>query len=277
MYNCICNESFTRRIDLDIGFDDIRNSIKNHYEKTKIVKQLYMNYKNYIEEEFDTSIRFTYNINHTVKLNNIEDNFKIWARLPIVAHSDKYVIHFIICSSFNRLNFNDNIFNSIFIKYLLMNSTDKDIKRFANKEIYTCILTLDSVEPIFIKLDIKKDDLIFKECIRSYLLEEYMSKHNLVYDMYEYCKKKKIDINSSIIYTYEIIKSYNNSNTIPLYIIDCMYDLIVRLEICKKKKLSREYINKNILINISTREKFLKYINIYLDKAIDEYLDVKVE
>ena len=74
MYSCICHESFTKKTDVDIGFDDIRNSIKNHYEKTKIVKQLYMNYKNYIIDNFDSSIRFTYNINHIVKLNNIEDN-----------------------------------------------------------------------------------------------------------------------------------------------------------------------------------------------------------
>ena len=272
IYNCKCKESFTI-IDTEFNTmsDDIHNSIKNHYEKTQIVKELYLNYKEYLNTNLESSIKFTYNINHIVKLNQIEDNFKLWTKLPIIAHSDKYVIHFIICASFNKLNFNDHIFNSIFINYLLINPTDKDTDRFDSKEIYTCILTLDSVKPIFIKLNIKKEDIIFKDCIRSYLLDEYTQKHNLVYDLYEYCKTKKINHMYSITYTYELIKSYNNFDNIPLYIINCIHDLLIQLETCHKE-YTQEYITNNILINISTRENFLKYINIYLIKAIDDFL-----
>ena len=48
IYKCHCKKSFNNTTNYDIGFDDIRNSIKNHYEKTKIVKQLYNNYKDYL-------------------------------------------------------------------------------------------------------------------------------------------------------------------------------------------------------------------------------------
>ena len=274
IYSCICKESFTTKTIYDIGSNDIHNSIKNHYEKTKIIKQLYNNYKEYLTENLEPSINFTYNINHVIRLNNDEDNFKFWSKLPIIGYSNKYVIHFIICATFNKLNFNDHIFNGIFTKYLIMNSTEKDIDRFDNKEIYTCILTLDSVEPIFINLNIKKDDLIFKECIRSFLIDEYSNKHNLIYDLYEYCNNKKTDNNNSLIYTYEMIKSYNNFDTIPLYILYCFYDMCIQLNTSKKNNYSSEYINSNILININTRKQFLKYINTYLEKAIEDFFTI---
>jgi hypothetical protein len=41
---------------------------------------------------------------------------------------------------------------------------------------------------------------------------------------------------------------------------------------CKKNKCSDEYIYDNILIHIYSREQFLNYINIYLAKAINEFL-----
>ena len=153
-----------------------------------------------------------------------------------------------------------------------MNTTEKDIDRFSDKIIYTCILTLDSVEPIFINLNIKKNDLIFKECIKLYLFDEYSNKHNLIYDLFEYCKNKKSDNKNSLIYTYEIIKSYNNFDTIPLYILYCFYDLCIEFNMCKKNKCSDEYIYDNILIHVYSREQFLNYINVYLAKAINEFL-----
>ena len=38
-----------------------------------------------------------------------------------------------------------------------------------NKKIYTCILTLDSVEPIFYELNIDKNDTSMKQSIKNYL------------------------------------------------------------------------------------------------------------
>ena len=82
-----------------------------------------------------------------------------------MAYSEKYIINIIIKPQFNKLNFNEVIFNGIFNSYILNNSSsDNNIKRYDNKKIITCIFTLEFIEPIFYEFDIS-NNIIFKKCI----------------------------------------------------------------------------------------------------------------
>jgi hypothetical protein len=277
-YKCLCNTKFPKNNNINIGkYPDIKNSIINHYNKIEKVNILYANYKKYISENMNDSYNFDYNINHPVVLYRENKNFKISSSFEIIANSDKYVIYFIIKPQFNKLNFNEIILASVFKNYLLMNSciTHKNnYERFKNKIIYTCILSLDSIEPLFINLNIDENCDIIKNSIKEYLLKEYSDKHKIVYTFYLYCKKNKPNGIDSIRYTYDEILKHNDSLTydsseIPKYIENYFYSLSEEIRKCNKNRIK---IN-DVLIKIDTLEIFLENIKEYLVNAINEYTD----
>ena len=158
---------------------------------------------------------------------------------------------------------------SIFNNFLLQNIYNKhknNFERYTNKIIYTCILSLDSNEPIFIKLNIDKNCNIIKNSIENYLLYDYTYKHKIIYNFYQYCKKE--NPKNSVKYTYNEIISENNIrdalhiSKIPKYIEDYFYDIVKELD-----KKDKNIIN-NIKIKISNQELFFEDIKIYLEKAI---------
>jgi hypothetical protein len=277
IYKCLCKNKFNENNNSDEIYKEMRESIKNHFEKTKQIEQLYLNYKDYLIKNLDDPLKFKYNIFHPVIYGDKHDNFKITNEYIMIANSDKYVINFIITPQFNKLNFNDIMFNGIMNKYLLLNScqTHKNFDRYNNKEIITCIFTLDSIQPIFINFNINKNENIIKDNIKSYLFNEYTSKHNIIYQFYQYCKNNKpTEIKkNSISYTYDKITTYK----IPKYIQDYFYDIDKEIDTCKEKKQSKKYIEDNILNKVNEQELFLNDINNYLIKSINNFLKINDE
>jgi hypothetical protein len=266
IYKCLCKNKFNENNNNEI-YQDIRESIKNHFEKTKQITLLYNNYKNYLIENFDNPIKFKYNIFHTVVFGETHENFKITNKYVLLAYSDKYVIHFIITPQFNKLNFNNIMCNGIMNKYLLSNSCSehKNYKRFNNKQIITCIFTLDSIQPIFINFNINNDNII-KKNIKLYLQYEYESKHNIIYDFYHYMKNNKPNNKkNSIKYTYDYIND-NDKLKIPEYIKNYFYDIL--------KEIENNKSNKDIILNkVNDLDHFLNNINKYLEKSINNFLN----
>ena len=278
MYKCLCNKKFNQNNNSNDIYKEMRESIKNHFEKTKQVHQLYLNYKDYLITNLDDPLKFKYNFSHPVKYGDRHENFKITNKYEYIAHSDKYVINFIITPQFNKLKFNDIMFDGIMNKYLLLNPSqnNNNFDRYNNKEVISCILSLDSIQPIFINFNINKNDNIIRENIKSYLFNEYMSKHNIIYQFYQYCKNNKPNNikQNSISYTYDQITTYNK---IPKYIQDYFYDINKEIDICKEKKQSKKFIEDNILRKVNEQELFLNDINNYLIKSIDNFLKINNE
>lgn len=57
-------------------------------------------------------------------------------------------------------------------------------KKYINKKIITCILTLDSLKPIFYEFNVDKNNKKLKECIKEYLLNVNINHHKEIYDFY---------------------------------------------------------------------------------------------
>jgi len=123
---------------------------------------------------------------------------------------------------------------------------------------------------------VNKNDNIIKENIKSYLINEYRSKHSIIYKFYQYCKNNKpTEIKkNSISYTYDIITTYDK---IPKYIQDYFYDINKEIDVCKEKKQSKKYIEDNILNKVNEQELFLNDINNYLIKFINNFLKINDE
>jgi len=277
-YNCLCYENFTDNNNNDNNnkFLDIRNSIINHYKTTEQIDVLYQNYKQYILDNLGDSCDFNYNINHPITLYNEHNNIKSSDNYEIIAISDKYIIDFIITPQFNKLNFNKIILQAIFNNFLLQNSC-KDHKnnyeRYNNKVVYTCILTLDFKEPIFIKFNIEKSCKILRESIGNFFSKKYSDKHKIIYNYYQYCKNNTKDDNP-IKFTYNEILRENKMRSglgvsnIPKYIEDYFYDKTKEIKKCKDKNKIND-----ILTELNDSEIFLEDIYGYLEESIDEFIE----
>lgn len=267
--NCLCKTKFcnnNNNIEL-LKYKEIRESIINHYEKTKQIEKIYINYKNYIIKNFTDSSKFKYNIFHNVLFKNKNPNFKIKNNYEIIANSDKYIIHFIIKPQFNKLNFNDVMHNAILNNYMIINPNieHENYKRFNNKKIITCIITLDSEDPKFLELKIDKNNIVLSDNVNKYLFSNYSDYHEKIYNFYNYHKINKIKNKNSVVNTYDQLLTHKDN--LPKYIIDFFYDICKELEHAGTNKELRDYIllklNKDVL---------LSELNKSLKKAINEFL-----
>jgi hypothetical protein len=268
-YNCLCKIKFTNydNINQTTSYVEMRQSIKNHFEKTKDVNKLYLNYVDYLNNNLKGASTFKYNMFKTIVGGGPNDNFKITSNFVLIAFSPDYIIYFIIKPQFNKLNFNEIMTDGIMHKYLL------SIKPlYSDKKILTCIFTLDSIKPIFINFNLNNNDTFLKNIIKDYLISEYTSKHMVIKQYYDYHYKNKpatiIKFNE---YIYEKIKNFEN---LPLYIKIYFYDIAKEIEDSKTLKKSKKYIIDNVLNKINDVDTFLTTISNYLLNATHKYLDI---
>jgi len=273
---CLCKYNFievNNNEENDKKYLDIKKSINNHYVKLELVNSLYKNYKEYIDKNFNDS-KFEYNLFHSVRLFDDDKDFKISKKFELIAQSKNYVIDFIITPQLNKLNYNQIILKGIFNNFLLKNvccEHENNCQRYLNKKIYTCILSLDSIQPIFINFNIDNDCLILKKSIKEYIFNEFNQNHKLLFYFYNYCKKNKPDTKNSIEYTYdELVKESNSrlNSKIPKYIENYFYDTNEKIKKCNKDK------NKitEIMLKFNEIDTFIESINEYLYDAINDYI-----
>jgi hypothetical protein len=273
--NCLCQDSFKENINdnNDNKYDDIRKSINNHYIKLESVNSLYQNYKDHIEKNTE-NCKFEYNLFHNTTLYDDHKNFKISKKFELIAQSEKYVIDFIITPQFNKLNYNKIILQGIFNNFILHNvckTHEKNCKRYLNKQIYTCILSLDSVEPIFIDFNVDNNCSIIKNSIKKFIEYEFSENHKLIFYFYNYCKDSKPQDKSSIEYTYDKLIEENKSRLgteIPKYIENYFYDTNEKIKKCNKDRSKIEAI----MLKFNDLNTFIESINEYLYDAINDYI-----
>jgi len=279
---CLCHQCFYCENVSMSCYSDLRKSIKNHYDNINKVTQIYDNYKQFLSEELHIDISsIRYNINKKIRYENNNGDFGIINNHVIIGYSSTHVIFFTIKPSFNELNFNKIIYDSIFDTFILENSIESDDK-YKGKHIYNCILTFDSVTPVFYRItkpdtnseETTEHDLIIKENIRDYLFDKYSHHHELVYKYYIWCiKNKPTDYNETEIkYTLDTIKKERNEETvfklpIPGYIIS-FFDNKYK-EYCKEKNKEKKI---EILNKMKNKDYFIEQMNERLNESITNFL-----
>lgn len=266
---CICTDKFkNNKCDLK-AYLEVRESIKNFYEKSVHIDNVYKKYKKYISEKYDDGTEVKYNVSHLVTYTN--NDFGIRQKYEIIGYSEKYVFYIKIIPQLTKLNFNDNMFRIIFDNFLLLNSNQDHIenkKRFFGKTIVTCIFTMSSQNPIIFETKIS-DELCIKNCIGQYLREKYDKLHSVVYDFYMY-HKKLYEKKNCVEIMCNALKSHNEKKKMPLYVMD-YYDEI-------RKDLDKDTQNgkvnrKKILDRCENKETFLEEIKNVLEFAIKKVID----
>jgi len=158
---------------------------------------------------------------------------------------------------------------AILNNFMLLNCrpNSENYKRYNNKNIYTCILSLGSDEPIFYELNIDKNNILLKQIIKQYLFIKYSAWHDLIYDFYKFCYKNKPTHKNSINYTLDKLTDISN---LPEYITDFFNDIKKELNKCDNDK----YKIEKVLIIVYDKELFINSLNIYLKNSIDAIFEL---
>lgn len=260
-YDCKCSSYFTNKPIVD------DTKLYNHYEQTNVIKELYKNYHSYTSLIDDSE--FIYNINHVVKYDGKNSDYKVYNRIPLIAYSKKYVVFFTLKPQLTKLNFNEVLFETLINNFLILNSTDKNKERYHNKKIITCILTLDSKEPVFYEYNIAKYQEEIKDTIYNFLLYEYNNHHNTLFDFIRTCyNNRNQDKTSSISTTIKTkISEYEN---LPKYIDNYFEQIRKNGSIINKK----QYIKQLLLDNGS---KLKEELFTSLDDSLQYYFGLKMD
>jgi hypothetical protein len=272
---CICHTCFDEGKSTNISsHDEFHKSIKNHYNNVEHINQTYYEYNKHITEILKIE-NMKYNIYHKTYFGKKNDNFSIINEYTIIGHSTNHIIYFIIKPQYNKLNFNNIMCESILNNFMILNCSpdyENNNKRYNNKKIYTCILTLDSIKPIFYELNIDKNDILMNQILKKYLITTYTEHHEQIHKLFKYCQKNKPKNISSINYTLEELKKYNLPvNKLPQYILDYFYDISKELEMCGNDKNKIE----SIMIKVNDKDLFINRLDVYLEKNIDSFLETK--
>jgi hypothetical protein len=278
-YNCLCKKCFTagnKNID-STKYKDIRQSIVNHYENIKQIENISINYTQYIKEKYNEN--FKYNHEHIINYKYDNPNFSIKNKGEIIGYSDNHIIYFILSSQMNTLNFNEKLLEGIINKYIILNTVktgdSKNHEKYLNKQIHLCLLTLDSLNPIFIDFNIDKDNEYLNKSFDKILTKKYISYHN---DIHNFCinyeKRKPNKEKNPAKFIFDRLEE---ESKLPKYIKDYFNNIQNEVKGAMEKKLPVENI-KEILNKYRDKELFLKEIGICLKTLLDEYIyNIKVE
>lgn len=268
--NCICSVCFNKSNGTNSTFstlsansyDDIKKSIVNHYDNIQYIKEIYNNYKKYLVDNLPNE-NFKYNTFHNVKMYDNSKNFIIGDVHDVIGYSENNLIYTMIKPQFNKLNFNNIICEILLKNFIILNCSGENLKRYSNKNNYACIVTLDSNEPIFCKLNMTKNDPTMVQIVKKYLISTYSKHHKYIYKYYEYCKKNKPDDKNSITHTRDKLSEIE---TMPHYIINYFND--VNMEIIKNPTNTKNILNEKI----NCEDNFLSNLNESLIINVDNFL-----
>lgn len=122
------------------------------------------------------------------------------------------MINFIFKPQINKINYNELFIELIHDNYLINNCCKKDEKRFLNKKIKHCIISLNNDKPLFI--DINEEYINnyneINEIIKNGVKHYYMESNGLLFRYFNYhIKNKPKDYKNGIKYILDKLKISN--------------------------------------------------------------------
>jgi hypothetical protein len=257
-WNCLCHKHLNNCNNC-LTDNSLKNSIKNHYNIIKEVKNKYDFYK----ENININEDITYNINHSINFCGNTDDFKLNFDACIIGNSKNNVILFLIQPQLSSLNVCDIMIKNIIKKFILNNQYEdksgKNYERFMNKKISICIFTYTSNNPIIIKDDdLKIDDILIREIIKNSLYKIYEKVNNKISILF-----KKFKEDQFIRFKKYLKKNYikDNYDSLKIKYIINTFEYIER-----KPKTNPE--------RIEFIEESFKFLNENLQNTLDNWIDI---
>jgi hypothetical protein len=291
---CLCEKYFKTNIKHpeknEKQIEEIKMSLKNHYEKVKYTKRIFDNYKRDISNNYGENVLLTYNFNHLLTLNNKDDEgFMFKRKLYTIAHSNNpgLMINFRLVPQITSLNLDEILFGLIFDNYIIhkigeIESDTPNHKRFVNREIIHIVFTLDNDIPYVIKFEYDTYKYLIEQCIKDYLEELTTKYDNIIYNYYKYWTNNINDENTGNKMDFVCGEIRKNIDKIPKYIVDhfeegrhefnTVMSKIIKLYMTNKKDDEIQKKHDDILNRFDDHDMFLSCIKVRHDKYIDDFL-----
>ena len=263
-YDCICNKSLNpgnNKIIETSEMKKIKESVRNHYEKLKNIPTIYTEYEEFLKKISISKIE--YNMFHSVWMT--DNNFKLKYICPFIGYSDNEIFYFIFKPQYNEININKILSEVIFANFLILNCDDgtNNKKRYENKKIYTCTITLETKQPIIEQIYINGKDERITKIIKISLFDEYSKYHPIIFEHY------------STIGLESMLEDINIDNKkYPYYISSYFRSLDKKI---KKAKKNKKDVEKIINKYVGSKEILIERLNDDLDMAIDDFLEIDIQ
>ena len=282
--DCLCSKCFNN----NSTNDETNTYLLQHYENVIKINHIYTDFCNKYQ-------KMNWLIEHVVKHNGTNDNFKIWKKMNLIGYDADNVIIAYVKPQLNALNYNSILLESIYDTYLIHNIQKyednelcENYKRFFGKKITIVIFTLDSETPYYIhwsnKLDeneklIEKQNDYIKETLAKSLIDKMSIDCKYLYFFYSYYRKKCSEhgMNSSMKIIEEIITNYNNNKyknetpnrKFPKLIDEFFYHIKFLVEKSDKKE------RKQILLDYDNKEYFNQKLNEQIKHSIYRFFNLQ--
>ena len=237
-----------------------------------------------IEDEYG---KFKWNIEHTITFRGkTEDNFKLRRfNYPIIGYNNKYVLHFVLKTNFNSLNYWDTLIEILLERFIIYTPAvtkktktklNNNIVRYDDKKIITYVVILEKNEYKKLDWDWDNNETVnteLREEIKKSLIAYYSTNHK---DLFNYLDSIIYDnnVNEKKYYgeatefstPYQYLANKFKDDKFPNYIIRFFEELHENHIMGKKQEVKA--IRENEVI-------FCEKLNSKLVIACDSYMGIK--
>jgi hypothetical protein len=171
----------------------------NHYENIKNLSKIY-------DKFLSKYPKINWVINHKIDYNGSNTDFKICKYFQIIGYDEDNILIIYIKPQFNLLNYNDVLIESIYDTFILKslkndtvcddgdyNKKLEDYNKFANKNIYTIVFSLDNNNYHSFQWKNLNNNLLIEQ-IKSKLINKYKIDSKKIFNYYKYWKQKYIHL-----------------------------------------------------------------------------------
>jgi hypothetical protein len=207
---------------------------------------------------------YKYNVDHMVIMH--KDQYMLKKNMKLIAYSSTHVINVIFKNTLSSINFNNTIVDAMYDTYLISHTTeDKNMEKYYNKKIITCILSIDSGEMEFYEFPVIPHTYV-RDWIYRYNILNHIIIHRYITAMINQATGSYINFVNKICVEFKKKDNYGN-NIISSYIQNYIEGKSSELRTANdiEKKIIYGYIK-----NVNTfNEDITETLKYDLDRAFD--------
>lgn len=267
--HCGCNNIFTVKKNLSDGEKKNQEYLFNHYDRLAHISDILNNFNTIYP-----NVNWLYS--HKVNLGNGEDNsentdFVLYKEYQMIGYDAERVYIINIKPQFNDLNKNEFLINSILDTYLVSNTTLENYKRFNNKPVISCVLSMNRNEIYKINwTDTVRNNVEFiKSTLYDILNKRYQNKHKQYHNIFK--NIVEADTERTPAQCLNICITKTEKSKYPLkYMLRVWSGISTQIEDCDSRKGKKKIISKYMDLDI-----FSNFLNKMLNRSLKNFLNIE--
>jgi hypothetical protein len=269
--HCSCNTIFIMKKNLSDGEKKTQEYLFNHYDRLTHIAEVLNNFNTIYP-----NVNWLYS--HKVYLGNGENNsenadFILYKEYRMIGYDAERVYVINIKPQFNDLNKNEFFIDSILDTYLVSNTSSENHKRFNNKPVISCVLSMNRNELYKVNWTetVKNNKEYIKSVLYDILNKRYKNKHIQYHNIFKNIVEGDADRTPAQCLDICIKKTENPK--FPLkYMLRVWSGISTQIEDCETRKSKKKIISKYMDLDI-----FSNFLDKMLNRSLKNFLDISEE